>query len=138
MTVPRCVRCGRPHLASLPCWRGDYSRRLVRLTLATYGTVCWLCGSDGATTADHVLPRSRGGSDAIENLRPAHTSCNSSRGNRLQPRQSRRPASNDAGSFLSREAPQPSRRPLPFSPGTGSIGPTPTTHETKEHTGDHA
>lgn len=102
--VPRCPRCGSPHLASLPCWRGRYATRLTRLTLSTYGTSCWLCtDTDAATTADHVLPRSRGGSDHIDNLRPAHRRCNSARGNRLV-RKSRRVESNDASSsFFSGE-----------------------------------
>ena len=42
-------------------WGGREATRLTELTLATYGNVCHLCGLPGATTADHVLPRSRGG-----------------------------------------------------------------------------
>lgn len=63
-------------------WSGRRSRRLVEATLARYGTVCHLCGRPGATTADHVIPRSAGGDDSIENLRPAHARCNSSRADR--------------------------------------------------------
>ncbi|WP_268746906.1 HNH endonuclease [Tomitella biformata] len=44
--------------------------------------MCHLCGKPGATTADHVQPRSLGGGDGLDNLRPAHKACNSSRGNR--------------------------------------------------------
>lgn len=62
-------------------WNGSYSRRLSAACLARYGTVCHLCGRPGATTADHLVPRSRGGDDSLENLRPAHARCNSSRGN---------------------------------------------------------
>lgn len=62
-------------------WGGREATRLTELTLATYGNVCHLCGLPGATTADHVLPRSRGGDNSIDNLRPAHKSCNFSRGN---------------------------------------------------------
>ncbi|MFD1083875.1 HNH endonuclease [Micromonospora andamanensis] len=43
---------------------------------------CWLCGKHGANTADHEIPLSRGGTNHRTNLRPAHKSCNSSRGNR--------------------------------------------------------
>lgn len=83
-------------------WGGRHAQRLTALTLSTYGTVCWLCGHDGADSADHILPRSRGGSDAIENLRPAHYSacatcgkrCNQARGNRLTPATPRRPYRN--------------------------------------------
>ena len=57
-------------------WTGDYARKWTRLTLAHYGTICHLCGQDGATTADHRIPRSQGGSDTLGNLRPAHKHCN--------------------------------------------------------------
>jgi len=43
--------------------------------------ICWLCGRPGATTADHVVPLSKGGHPFDPaNLRAAHRSCNSSRG----------------------------------------------------------
>ena len=61
-------------------WGGRRAQRLVALTLATYGTLCHLCMEDGATTADHVIPRKHGGDDSIENLRPAHKLCNERRG----------------------------------------------------------
>ncbi|WP_084653994.1 HNH endonuclease [Nocardia altamirensis] len=61
-------------------WSGRRAQALRLLCLATYGSTCHLCGRRGATTADHVIPRSKGGTDALENLRPAHKSCNSSRG----------------------------------------------------------
>lgn len=53
--------------------------------------ICWLCGHDGADQTDDVIPKSRGGTNAITNLRPAHGTapcptcgirCNQSRGNR--------------------------------------------------------
>lgn len=77
---------------------------MTRLTLETYGDLCWLCGHGGATSADHVLPRSRGGSDAIENLRPAHHDpcptcarrCNAQRGNKLRVTRPRRSTSSAA------------------------------------------
>lgn len=61
-------------------WSGRRARRLTALTLETYGDTCHLCGRPGATTADHITPRSRGGSHSLANLRPAHGSCNSARG----------------------------------------------------------
>lgn len=82
MRAPRCARCRRLHLAALPCWLGRYAQRLVRLTLTTYGTVCHLCQRGGATSADHLLPRSRGGLDTLTNLRPAHARCNARRQDR--------------------------------------------------------
>lgn len=66
----------------MPAWAGRYAQARVATTLATYGTVCHLCRLPGATTADHLIPRSRGGDDSIENLRPAHKLCNERRGNR--------------------------------------------------------
>lgn len=81
--APRCDVCGRRHLADLPCWRGAYAARVTAAVLATQGRVCWLCGRAGADTADHIVPRSRGGSD--DALRPAHRSCNSRRGTTTNP-----------------------------------------------------
>lgn len=70
-------------------WGGRKAARLTRLMLATYGPVCHLCGEPidlarrwpdrDSATADHLVPRSRGGSDDLANLRPAHLRCNSSR-----------------------------------------------------------
>ena len=62
-------------------WGGARARALTQATLARFGTVCHLCGREGATTADHIVPRSMGGDDALDNLRPAHNRCNASRGN---------------------------------------------------------
>lgn len=45
---------------------------LRKKVFATYGDVCWLCGHEGADTIDHLIMVSQGGSDSIENLRPAH------------------------------------------------------------------
>lgn len=62
-------------------WGGRYALRKTGETLARWGRQCHLCRQPGATTADHLLPRSKGGSDDVEtNLRPAHYSCNSARG----------------------------------------------------------
>ena len=65
-------------------WGGNRALAKRKQVQAVYGNTCWLCGHpiDGLPSADHVIPRSRGGSDDIENLRPAHPSCNYSRGNR--------------------------------------------------------
>lgn len=46
--------------------------------------VCWICGLPGTPddplTADHVIPRVRGGTHARSNLRAGHRSCNSAKG----------------------------------------------------------
>ena len=41
---------------------------------------CWYCGREDALSADHVIPRSRGGRDGGENLVYACRRCNSSKG----------------------------------------------------------
>ncbi|CAB0518955.1 HNH endonuclease [Corynebacterium diphtheriae] len=60
-------------------WGGRHAQRLTALVLATYGDRCHLCGELGADTADHLIPRAVGGDDSLENMRPAHRSCNCSR-----------------------------------------------------------
>lgn len=44
-----------------------------------YGHDCYICGSL-AETIDHVIPLSRGGTNEIENLRPACYECNVRKG----------------------------------------------------------
>lgn len=68
--------------AGTSAWGGTLAAKLTRATLAEYGNRCHLCGLPGATTADHLVPRSKGGSDELANLRPAHGKCNSARGAR--------------------------------------------------------
>lgn len=55
---------------------------MTKLVLATYGTRCHLrlagC-TKVATTKDHVVPFSQGGTDQLENFRPACKPCNSKR-----------------------------------------------------------
>jgi len=65
----------------------SYRRRTVELRRVG-DVVCWLCGRPGADTQDHVVPVSRGGTNA--DTRPAHRACNSARGNR--PPRPRRPS----------------------------------------------
>ena len=71
-------------------WGGREAQRLLVLVLETYGRTCHLCGQPidvsligtrdpMRPSSDHLVPRSRGGSDALANLRPAHVRCNSSR-----------------------------------------------------------
>lgn len=49
-----------------------------RLCYSNYGLV----GARGAWEPDHGNPRSRRGTDRLNNLKPAHIRCNRSRGNR--------------------------------------------------------
>lgn len=45
---------------------------------------CGYCGSGGRLTIDHLVPLSRGGSDASDNLMPACIGCNSSKHDRSE------------------------------------------------------
>lgn len=63
-------------------WGGRKAQKFVALTLERYGTTCWLCHLPGSTSADHVIPKSQRPDLMydLDNLRPAHVSCNSSKG----------------------------------------------------------
>ncbi len=64
-------------------WGGRKAQQYVQLTLQTYGSVCWLCGLPGSDSADHVIARDNGGAVYdLDNLGPAHRSCNFARGKR--------------------------------------------------------
>ena len=66
-----------------------------RNVLRRDGHRCVYCGATERLTLDHVLPKSRGGPDAWENLVAACTPCNNRKGNRTPEeagmRMSRRP-----------------------------------------------
>lgn len=67
-------------------WGGRKVAELRALVLATYPAVCRICRQPIDVTlpathpmgvsVGHLVPRSKGGTDAIENLRPEHLSCN--------------------------------------------------------------
>lgn len=104
-------------------WGGRRVQRLATLVVSVYGARCWRCSQPIDLTrsrkADplglmvgHVLARSRGGSDRIENLRPEHRECGLSAGNRLDAPARRR----SARFFTPSEAPEgPPLSPLPES-----------------------
>jgi len=64
---------------------GPDHRRIREQVLAAEST-CWRCGKPGTAdnplTADHLIPRSRGGQNVRANYRAAHASCNQSAGGR--------------------------------------------------------
>jgi 5-methylcytosine-specific restriction endonuclease McrA len=69
--------------------------------LDLYGTICYLCKEEIDLEAprrvgwgagwqrglhfDHVIPVSKGGADAIDNVRPAHAYCNLTKSNKPAP-----------------------------------------------------
>lgn len=79
----RCQRCQQKRdyrrntsQARAPYRDPEYRRN--RLELLADGPSCWRCSAP-ATTADHIRPISRGGSNALANLRPACLAHNSGR-----------------------------------------------------------
>lgn len=52
----------------------------VRLKGKMPSRFCHYCHGGGAETRDHVVPKSRGGSNAWWNLVPAHDTCNAQKG----------------------------------------------------------
>ena len=76
---------------------GKQYARVKNAVKATYGETCHLCGGQietGQWSIDHVVPRSKGGTNDLWNLRPAHKRCNYRKGNRTPttppPRSSRK------------------------------------------------
>jgi 5-methylcytosine-specific restriction endonuclease McrA len=64
--------------------RRSHSWKKLRKRVLQQSDVCWLCGQSGSDTVDHIIPRSidLAAAENMDNLRPAHRSCNSARGNR--------------------------------------------------------
>lgn len=52
--------------------RGITLQRLRKRVFDLYGDECWLCHQYGADTIDHIIPVIDGGTDDLDNLRPAH------------------------------------------------------------------
>lgn len=51
--------------------------------LAKHEGKCAVCGSTDDICIDHVIPLSKGGTDAIENIQPLCRMCNASKGNKI-------------------------------------------------------
>jgi len=69
--------------------RTSWKFKMLRRQVLAESDVCWLCARPGADTVDHVLPLSLYPelAEDITNLRPAHMTCNSSRGQGTRPNQ---------------------------------------------------
>lgn len=80
MLAPRCGRCRKRHLVTLPCWTGRRVARVLAAVVETYGDTCVHCHLPGSRSVEHIVPRSRGGDDSLANTRPAHLVCNQERG----------------------------------------------------------
>lgn len=107
-------------------------RALAEQVLATFGPICHLCKGSiskpmgyktdpdtqynpdpDSLSLDHLVPRSKGGTDEVGNLRPSHWRCNIARGNRPV-YQIRRPVANPTlASPTLRALLAPTARPIP-------------------------
>jgi 5-methylcytosine-specific restriction endonuclease McrA len=56
---------------------GTYTATEWRALCTWFGDVCLRCGAIGELSVDHVVPISKGGSNAIMNLQPLCKPCNS-------------------------------------------------------------
>jgi 5-methylcytosine-specific restriction endonuclease McrA len=70
---------------------GGRLRKLVaeRELEAFGGLYCYCCGSAvsrGSATIEHILPKSLGGRDVLDNMALSHETCNKARGNNYTPR----------------------------------------------------
>lgn len=72
----------RPRMQTGESVTGRRRRKRLAKLLARDGDRCWICrrklGAD--MTEDHYIPRSKGGTNALSNLRLAHRRCNQNRG----------------------------------------------------------
>lgn len=57
--------------------------RFRQLMKAEGGLVCLYCGSTDNLTTDHIIPKSKGGSNRSENFQILCARCNKKKGNRL-------------------------------------------------------
>ena len=73
-----------PEISGVEYQRGELQGYEIRQYLyAKFGHKCAYCGTEeGKMELDHVVPRSKGGSDRVSNLVPCCHGCNQRKGNR--------------------------------------------------------
>lgn len=64
---------------------GKEWQKLRQIVFATHGRLCVYCGNP-ANAIDHVIPKSLDGTDTLDNLVPACTTCNSIKSNNIRKR----------------------------------------------------
>lgn len=72
--------------ADKPPKRGPLAKHLRKAVIDRDGMICRLCGKDipeGDLHIDHIFPVALGGTDDLDNLQPAHSRCNISKGARV-------------------------------------------------------
>lgn len=61
-------------------------KNLTKRLLEANNYICALCGEPTTlkeSNIDHIIPKSKGGSDSIENLQATHKVCNFKKGNKI-------------------------------------------------------
>ena len=66
-------------------YKGNWSKwsKLRETVLRRDNRICQMCGIEEATTVDHIIPLSKGGTDNMDNLQAACKRCNYSKGGRF-------------------------------------------------------
>ncbi len=71
---------GRKRRAAKHASRGNFTAKQFEELCERYGNKCLSCGATGVVLeADHVIPLTKGGSDAIDNIQPLCGACNRSK-----------------------------------------------------------
>jgi len=124
---PRAIRAASrrfpwPHVIRLVSYvrvpRVTHRKISRKALFARDGFCCQYCGASGKLTLDHVVPRSRGGPSAWENIVASCAPCNLRKGSRLpdeaemHPRRKPRPPA--PARFITLSAPAVSERWEPY------------------------
>ena len=103
---PYCAQHGPSKYRIDPFYETLGWRQLRQKTLERDGYVCQYCGAK-ATQADHVVPRKKGGADAMKNLVACCASCNKAAANNRFPTFAAKKA------FVLANRPKRQKRPKP-------------------------